>query len=132
MLAAHYQPILHLHVGSVILSGTLFCTRALMRLRGLPLANHLALRIASWLIDTALLGAAILLTTIVRQYPLVNGWLSMKLLLLMLYIVLGTFALKRASTTRGRLLAFAGALLCYGFMVSVALTHHPLGVFSLL
>lgn len=132
MLAAHYFAILHLHVACVILSGTLFGARGLMRLKGLALAHHRALRIASYLIDTVLLGAAILLTLIIHQYPLVNGWLSMKLGLLALYIVLGSLALKRARAPRARALAFVGALLCYGFIISIALTKRPLGVIALL
>lgn len=132
MLAPHYLQILHLHIGCVMLSGAVFLARGLMRLRGLPLANHRALRIASYLIDTVLLTAAILLTLIIRQYPLVHGWLTVKLGLLLLYIVLGSLALKRARTDSGRLAAFLGALLTYGAIVSVAITHHPLGVFSLL
>jgi uncharacterized membrane protein SirB2 len=39
-----------------------------------------------------------------------------------LYIALGTLALKRTDA-----LAYAAAIACYLFMVSVALAHHPLG-----
>jgi uncharacterized membrane protein SirB2 len=127
MLAPHFQAILQLHVGCVILSGALFCTRGLMRLRGLALANHRVLRILSYLIDTTLLGAAILLTLIIHQYPLANAWLTVKVLLLLAYIVLGSLALKRAQGGRARLAAFAGALAAYGLIVSVALTQSPLG-----
>jgi uncharacterized membrane protein SirB2 len=102
MLAQHYLTILHLHVGCVVLSGTLFGARGLMRLRGLALANHRALRIASYLIDTALLTAAILLTLVIHQYPLANGWLTVKLAVLLAYIALGALALKRARSERGR------------------------------
>lgn len=132
MLAQHYLTILHLHVGCVMLSGTLFAARGLMRLRGLALANHRGLRIASYLIDTALLTAAILLTLVIHQYPLVNGWLTVKLVALAAYIVLGSLALKRARSERGRRRAFAAALGCYGFIVSVALRHDPWGVLGLL
>lgn len=130
MLAPHFLAILHLHVGSVILSGALFFARGLMRLRGLPLANHRALRIVSYVIDTVLLGAAILLTLIVRQYPLANAWLTVKVGMLLVYIVLGSLALKRARTAGTRLAAFLAALAAYGFIVSVALTRSPLGVFT--
>ncbi|MBP8054094.1 MAG: SirB2 family protein, partial [Burkholderiaceae bacterium] len=49
-----------------------------------------------------------------------------------LYIVLGTFALKRARSQGARLLCFLGAVSCLGYMVTVAVAHHPLGVFSVL
>jgi uncharacterized membrane protein SirB2 len=130
MLAQNFQAILHLHVGCVILSGSLFLARGLMRLRGLALANHRALRILSYLIDTILLGAAIALTLIIHQYPFANAWLTVKLGSLLLYILLGSIALKRARTSRVRLAAFVAALATYGFIVSVALSRNPLGLFG--
>lgn len=132
MLAQHFQAILHLHVGCVILSGTLFFARGLMRLRGRAVANHRALRMLSYAIDTTLLGAAVLLTLIIHQFPFANGWLTVKLGLLLLYIVLGSLALKRARTAHARLAAFVAALATYGLIVSVAMTQNPLGLLGLL
>ncbi|MBL6751321.1 MAG: SirB2 family protein [Nevskia sp.] len=129
MLAQHYAQLLHLHVGCVIASGTLFCVRGLLRLGGMPLANHRGLRLLSYAIDTALLAAAIGLTLTIRQYPLVDGWLTTKLALLVIYVVLGSLALKRGRSPRVRLAAFAGALAVYAAIASVAMAHHPLGIF---
>jgi uncharacterized membrane protein SirB2 len=42
--------------------------------------------------------------------------------------VLGTLALKRARTPRGRAICFAAALGCFGFIYFVARAHHPLGI----
>ena len=47
---------------------------------------------------------------------------------LVLYIVLGSLALKRARSGGGRLASYLGALGVYLFMVSVALAHQPLGL----
>jgi len=132
MLAAHYPQILHLHVASVVLSGSLFGIRALLRIAASPLANHRALRILSYLIDTTLLVAAILLTLIIHQYPGVNGWLTAKVLLLVLYIALGTLALRRARPGFGRCAASLAALLVFGFIIGVAVMHHPAGWLLLL
>ncbi|WP_029919491.1 SirB2 family protein [Nevskia soli] len=129
MLTQHYSLILHLHVTCVILSGALFSARGIMRMWAVPLANHRMLRVSSYLIDTTLLTAAILLTSIIRQYPLTSGWLTVKVALLLVYIALGSLALKRAQTPRARLLAFLGALAIYAYIISVALAHDPLGVF---
>jgi uncharacterized membrane protein SirB2 len=59
-----------------------------------------------------------------------SPWLGAKLVLLVLYIVLGSLALKRASDSGGRapVPATPGALMVYLFMVSVALSHQPLGL----
>ncbi|HYM41469.1 MAG TPA: SirB2 family protein [Steroidobacteraceae bacterium] len=122
-LSAHYLDILHLHVACVALSGTLFSARGLLRIADSSLANHRILRLASYAIDTTLLAAALLLTAIVHQYPFVNGWLTVKVLLLVVYIFLGVIALKRARTRLGRTLALLGALGVFLAIVGVAITH---------
>jgi len=132
MLAAHYRQILLLHVACVVLSGTLFAVRGVFRLADLPIANHRLLRVSSYLIDTALLSAAILLTLIVHQYPFANGWLTTKVLLLAVYIILGMMALKHARTLPGRAAALVTALLTFLYIIGVAVTHHPLGWLVLL
>ena len=57
-----------------------------------------------------------------------NGWLAVKLVLLVAYVVLGSLALKRARTPRARAACFCAALLRIRLHVGVARTHHPLGV----
>jgi uncharacterized membrane protein SirB2 len=101
-------------------------------LGGIGIANHRALRMISYLIDTTLLGAAILLMIILHQYPLVDAWLTIKALLLVLYNALGIIALRRARTRLGRGLALLAALLTFGFMIGVAITHQPAGWLILL
>jgi uncharacterized membrane protein SirB2 len=132
LLTAHYQQILLLHVGSVTFSGSLFALRGVLRVCGIPVANHRALRVLSYVVDTTLLVAAILLTLILRQYPFVNAWLTTKLLLLALYIALGTIALRRAGTIVGRSLALLAALATFIFIVGVAIAHDPAGWLLLL
>jgi uncharacterized membrane protein SirB2 len=60
--------------------------------------------------------------------PLESSWLGTKLLLLVLYVLLGSLALKRAPTLASRRLGFAAALGVHLFMASVAVAHHPLGI----
>jgi uncharacterized membrane protein SirB2 len=127
MLAAHYLALRHLHIACVILSGSLFALRGLMRIADARGVNHLAMRTMSWLIDTALLVSAILLMLLLHQYPLTQDWLTIKMLLLLVYIGLGFMALKRARTRRGRAIAFIAALLIFGVMIGVAIRHHPAG-----
>lgn len=127
MLGSHYFGIRAVHIGCVILSGGLFTVRGLLRIGNKDVANHRLLRISSYLIDSTLLVAAILLTFIVHQYPFVNGWLTVKLLLLLFYIAMGSAALKYARTRRGRLASFAAALSIFAFIIGVATTHRPLG-----
>ena len=129
-MAAWYLQILWTHVGCVIASGSLFFTRGCMMLAGLPAANHIALRRLSVAIDSLLLAAAIALTTIVHQYPFVQAWLTAKVVLLVVYIVLGVFALRRGRTRTIRATCFAAAMIVFLFIVSVARAHNPFGVFA--
>lgn len=123
-----YPEIKWVHIASVLASGALFALRGLLHLAGSALANHAAVRMLSYTIDTVLLTAALMLSTLLRQYPFVHGWLTVKVLLLVVYIVLGSFALKRARTRRGRAIAYVAALAVFAFIVSVARAHHPLGL----
>jgi uncharacterized membrane protein SirB2 len=88
------------------------------------------LRYAPHLVDTVLLISALMLTTIIRQYPFVQGWLTLKVLLLVAYIVLGSIALKRGRTRRIRVAAFIAALASVLYLFSVARAHDPSGVFA--
>lgn len=127
-----YPQIKFVHVLCVVLSGSLFALRGMLMLTGSPLANHGVLRYASYAIDTALLTAALMLVTILRQYPFVQAWLTVKVLLLVVYIVLGVLALRRGRTRAQRGFFFLAALAVYLFIVSVARAHDPRGILALL
>jgi uncharacterized membrane protein SirB2 len=123
-----YVQIKWVHVAAVIASGALFLLRGIAVQFGAQWAMAAPLRWLSYAIDTTLLTAALMLVTIVHQYPFVHAWLTTKVLLLIVYIALGTFALKRGRTPRARLACFVAALCTYGFIASVAVEHHPLGL----
>ncbi len=133
MLAAHFSAIRAAHVACVALSGGLFSIRALLRIGGGGhAADHWMLRLASYVIDTTLLGAAVLLTLILRQYPFVDAWLTAKVLLLPVYIAFGSFALKRARSRRGQIAATFGAWLTFASIIGIAVTQNPGGWLSLM
>ena len=118
------------HIGAAIASGTLFLLRALaLNLAGAGWPMTGPARILAYVIDSTLLAAAIMLAAVIGQYPFVDGWLTMKVLLLVLYIVLGYFALRGPGRT-ARLVFLAGAAATFLFIVSVARAHHPLGLFA--
>lgn len=128
-MIAYYVPIKSIHIISVLASGGLFFLRGLLVLSGRSWAMSAPLRYLSYGIDSVLLTAALMLATMLPGAVFANGWLSVKLLLLLVYIVLGSIALKRGRTPRMRWLCFTTALLVYGFMLSVARMHQPLGWF---
>ena len=127
----YYAGIKLIHILCVLLSGALFSTRGVLMLRGKAGANHPTLSRLSYLIDSILLAAAILLMFIIHQYPFVQAWLTAKVLLLPLYILLGIFALRRGKTRRSRAGFFVAALAVYGLIISVAVMHDPRAIFVL-
>jgi len=111
------------HVGSAILSISGFMLRGVWMLQDSPLLKARATRILPHVVDTILLISAITLAWRSSQYPLVQAWLSAKLLALILYIALGSVALKYGRTRRARRLAWVAALTVFLYIVAVAVTR---------
>jgi len=128
LISAFYLEIKWVHIAAVIASGTLFTLRGAGVLGGAAWPMWAPLRYLTYTIDTVLLTAALMLTTILHQYPFVNGWLTAKVCLLVVYIVLGTLALKRARTWRARAWYYAAALAVFLLIVSIARAHSPWGI----
>lgn len=129
-LAEHYVSLKFAHQVLVGASGGLFALRGAAVLAARPWADARALRVASVLLDTLLFAAGITLWVLLSLDLARHPWLATKLALLVLYVALGTFALRRGRTRAVRAACFVAALATFGFMVSVAITHHPLGVFA--
>lgn len=125
-----YLQIKLVHVAAVIASGALFALRGAAALAGAGWTMAAPLRYLSYAIDTALLTAALMLSAILHQYPFVHAWLTVKVLLLVVYIVLGIYAFRVRRSAGARLAAWLAALAVFGFIVSVARAHDPLGIFA--
>lgn len=122
-----YYWLKQVHVYSVMLSFTLFLLRGGWVLSGRSLPRQPVLRALPHTVDTVLLGSALWLTIIIQQYPFRDTWLTVKVLLLLAYIVLGSLALRRAPTRATRAVAFVAAVVTFLFLYSVARQRHPLG-----
>lgn len=122
-----YPEIRWVHIAAVIASGSLFALRGAGVLAGGEWPMWAPLRYLTYTIDTVLLTAALMLATLLHQYPFVHGWLTAKVCLLIVYIALGSFALKRARTRRARAWCFAAAMAVFLCIVSIARAHDPLG-----
>lgn len=121
-----YLALKHLHVTCVVLSGLGFALRGWWMLNDSPLLKARLTRVAPHVVDTLLLGSALVMAWQSSQYPFAHGWLTAKLFGLLAYILCGTMALKRARTTGRRVVFLVLALLAYAYIVGVALTRNPL------
>ena len=122
-----YPEIKLVHVTAVIASGALFLLRGTAVNWGGGWGMIAPIRYLSYTIDIVLLTAALLLLTILPAAAFSNGWLWLKLTLLVGYIVLGTLALKRGRTADIRRGCFVAAIAIYTCMYFIARTHDPLG-----
>jgi len=118
-----YLIIKYLHVSCGVLSIGLFALRGVLQLMAVPWRAWPLLRVAPHLVDTVLLGAAVWLAWRSAQYPFSVNWLTAKVMALLVYIVLGHFALGRNTRASWRLPFFLAALLSVAYIVGVALTR---------
>jgi uncharacterized membrane protein SirB2 len=129
-LAEHYPLLRTLHIGFVFCSGALFALRGAAVLAGARWPMTPAARVAAVCVDTGIVAAALALLAALHLNPFTTPWIATKLALLVVYVVLGTFALRRARTRRGRAGFYAAALGTFAFMLGVALAHDPHGWFA--
>lgn len=127
-----YPQIELVHIVSALASGGLFLVRGLARQLGARWVMVAPLRYWSYAIDTVLLLSALALSAIIRQYPFVQAWLTVKVAWVVVYIVLGSFALKRGRTGTVRAACFVAAIVVYALILSIARTHDPLGALGAL
>lgn len=118
-----YLAVKHAHMSFAVLSGALFALRGAWMLGGSAMLHKRWVRIAPHIVDTLLLVSALSMVFWSGQYPFAQAWLGAKVVALVVYIALGTVALKTGRTRRTRALAFAGAVLAFGYIVAVAITR---------
>lgn len=98
-------------------------------LRGSTLLQARWVKITPHVVDTLLLASGVGLVFALRLYPTQHPWLVAKLVALVLYIVLGTVALKRGRTRGVRTAAWVAALAVFFYILAVAMTKQvvPIG-----
>ncbi len=127
-----YLAIRSFHESAVALSIGGFAARAGAGLAGAAWVRTRWARTLPHVVDTALLASALALVAMLRVNPLATPWLAAKLCGLVAYIALGVVALRPGVARGTRAVAAVAALGVAGWIVSVAITKSPLGVFSLL
>lgn len=122
-MAISYLMIKHVHLSCVAISGALFALRAYWRWRQPGRLQQRWVKILPHLVDSVLLISALMLVYRSGQYPFVQNWLTAKVVALLLYVVLGTLALKRLRRGWLSYSASIAALLTLGYIISVAITR---------
>lgn len=122
-----YPQIKQAHILLALSSGAIFALRGGGSLLGMRWPQWLTVRMTSYVVDTSLLTAAMMLLVILPGAMYANGWLATKIALIVVYIVLGILAMRRARTRRARAICYVAALAVFGFIYTIARAHHPLG-----
>jgi uncharacterized membrane protein SirB2 len=107
-----------------------FVLRGIWMLRNSALLKHDLTRRLPHVIDTILLGSALIMAYISAQYPFQQNWLTAKLVALIIYILLGVVALGRGKTLGIRATAWVMAVIVFIYIVLVALSKNPLPYLS--
>ena len=113
----------------LILLSVFFIIRGVWMIKESGLLKNKWVRILAASIDTLLLGSAIVQAINISQYPFIDNWLTAKVLALVAYIALGMIAFTYGQNKEIRITAWLGALLCFAYIASVALTRNPMVVF---
>lgn len=118
-----YWLLKNVHVTTAIITAALFATRVGLDLASRPGWRKTSLRYIPHINDTLLLAAAVGLCVVTGWYPFVRGWdwLTVKVILLCVYIACGKMTLDQQAPREQRIGAGAAALL-----VLVAIFAHAL------
>jgi len=119
------------HVATALISISVFLLRFYWMIVESRLLTIKPVKILPHVNDTVLLGSAIVLAVQLGRYPFVEQWLTVKVIALLVYIVLGTVALKRGKKKNTRIAAGFAAILTFVFMLSVAGSKNPVGFMSM-
>jgi uncharacterized membrane protein SirB2 len=121
-----YAAIKGIHMLSVTLSYLLFFVRGIWMIQQSPLLQQRWVRIVPHVIDTILLASALTMAAMIWSALPDHAWLVTKIIGVVIYIGLGTVALKRGRTLSMRIAAWGAAQAVFFYIAGVAITRSPL------
>lgn len=124
-----YPLVLIIHMIAATVSGLYFFARGSFLLLGADWPKQKLVKITSYIIDTILLTAAIILCFI-SPADFSNGWLHAKIFLVVIYILLGVFAMREKLSKPIRISLFLLAIFIFINILGIAIHHSPLGWFA--
>ena len=121
----NYALIKAVHVGCVLISAGLFIGRGIWLIQDPGKLAMRWVRTVPHMVDTLLLVSAILLSVGLQQYPFTHGWLTAKVVALLIYIGLGMVAIRPGRNRQIRIFSWFAALVVLAYIIIVAITHSP-------
>ena len=114
--------------GHVLLAGvtlTGFAVRGIWMMTDSDKLRHPVTRVLPHIVDTVFLLSGVAMLVMVSLNPLTQDWLLAKFAGLIVYVLLGTVAIRRGPTREMRSVAFVAALAAFAYVVGVALSRSP-------
>ncbi len=109
------------HITAAILTISGFALRGFWMLTDSANLDRRIVKIAPHIVDSVFLLSGIGLIWILRLPVMSQPWLMAKLLALVLYVLLGTVALRRGKTKRTRTIALVFAILTFAYIAGAAM-----------
>ncbi|HSC47566.1 MAG TPA: SirB2 family protein [Gammaproteobacteria bacterium] len=125
-----YESVKLAHMALAGLSLLLFALRGGASLLISRPLRHPLWRVLPHAMDTLLLACGVWLAWQLRLDPFTTSWFGVKLLCVLIYIAFGILAFRLSGPRWLKRTLFVAALLSFAFIVSIALTHDPRGIFS--
>lgn len=116
-----FLKIVHVVCAVATISG--FLLRVYWMLVGSHLLQHKVTKIAPHIIDTLFLLAGVAMLFALSMNPFTQAWMLAKFAGLIVYVLLGTIAIKRGPTMQIRAIAAVGAISVFAYIGGVALTR---------
>lgn len=122
----YYYSLRIIHISCAILSISGFILRGVWLIQGSPWLHSKVAERLPHIVDSLLLFTALVMVYLSQQYPFVLHWLTVKVVFLIIYILLGMLALRWGKSRNTRIVAWIMAVAVFGYIVSVAITRSPL------
>ncbi|NYT63955.1 SirB2 family protein [Alcaligenaceae bacterium] len=120
----NYLAIKHLHTTAATLSILFFIIRAYWSVTGSGLLQRRVVKITPHIVDTVLLVCGVTLSVMLGAAGM-QPWVLTKMVLLVVYIGVGTIAIKRGKTAKTRGVAAIIAIAIFFYIVGIALNKSP-------
>ena len=121
-----YMIFKHIHMLMAVISIIGFIIRGGLKFRDADILNHKLVKILPHVIDTIFLLSALYLASQLAAAGGMHIWLTVKVVGLVLYILLGLGTMRFAKNNGERAIYFGAAILTFFYIISVAFSKDPL------
>ena len=121
----------YIHILSVAASFALFFIRGIWLMQSYPPAQERWVKILPHVVDGLLVASALGMLAMVPATADYKAWMTIKLVLIGVYVFLVVFVIRLARARWQRFAAWLLALLVFLFVTSIAVLRNPMGIVSL-